>query len=418
MNKINLITACLLTCLSLSLYSQDQGLTRDKALRIFFDCTYCDTDYIKKEVTFINYVRDRKDAQVHILTTSEYTGAGGQKQTFYFIGQQEFSGQADTLSFFLKADATEDELRTKQVNLLKLGLVRYVAKTPYAEKLSISFEEGDESDDEAGDDDTDKWNSWFFVIRGSAYFNGEQSYKYLSGSSSISAQRITEDLKVEVDLNYRYSENTYTLEDTTIISTTSNKSLNHLLVKSINDHWSYGYDVNLRTSLYENLDFNAKLYPVIEYNIFPYSQSNRKQLRILYGAGTNFFNYIDSTIYDKEEELLFGQQLGIAVEFKEKWGSISTSIEGSNYFHDINLKRLEVSTSLNLRLFKGLSFRLFGAASLIHDQINLPKGDVSGEDVLLRRKQLASQYRYWGSVGFSYSFGSIYNNVINPRFGD
>ncbi len=285
--------------------------------------------------------------------------------------------------------------------MLKLGLVRYVAKTPYAEKLSVSFEEGDESVDEAGDDDvTDKWNSWFFAIRGSAYFNGEQSYKYLSGSSSISAQRITEDLKLEIDLNYSYSENTYSLEDTTIISTSSNKSLNHLLVKSINDHWSYGYDVNLRTSLYQNLDFNAKLYPAIEYNIFPYSQSNRKQLRILYGAGTNFFNYIDSTIYDKEEELLFGQQLGIAVEFKEKWGSISTSIEGSNYFHDINLKRLELYTSLNLRLFKGLSFRLFGGASLIHDQINLPKGDVSGEDVLLRRKQLASQYRYWGSVGF------------------
>lgn len=407
------MTACLLTCLSISLFSQEQSLMKDKALRIFFDCTSCDNDYIKNELSFVNYVRDRKDAQVHILTTSEHTGAGGQKQTFYFIGQQEYIGQTDTLSFFIKADATDNELRTKQVNLLKLGLVRYVAKTPYADKLSIHFEEGDEEENV-----TDKWNSWFFELNGSAYFNGEQSYKYLNSWSSINAQKVTEDLKVEVSINYNYSKNSYMFDDTTIISTTKNKSFSHLLVKSINDHWSYGYDVNFRTSLYQNIDFSASLYPAIEYNVFPYSQSNRKQLRILYGAGTRIFNYIDSTIYNKEKELLFGQKLGIALEFKEKWGSISTSIEGSNYFHDISKKRIEVNTSLNLRLFKGLSLRIYGGASLIHDQINLPKGDVSSEDVLLRRKQLASQYLYWGSVGFSYSFGSIYNNVVNPRFGD
>lgn len=413
MKKRNLIAAFVFLCLSISLYAQDQGLSRDQALRIFFDCTSCDTDYIRKEVTFVNYVRDRMDAQVHILTTTAYTGAGGQKQTFYFIGQQEYSGQADTLSFFLKADATDDELRMKQVNLLKLGLVRYVAKTPYAEKLSILFEEGEE-----GEELTDRWNSWFFELNGSAYFNGEQAYKYFDSWSSVSAQRITEELKVEVRMNYSYSENSFSYNDTTITSTNNNKSINHLLVKSLNDHWSYGYDINVRTSLYQNLGFNASLYPALEYNIFPYSQSNRKQIRIMYAAGAGFFNYIDTTIYNRKEELLFGQKLGVAVEFKEKWGSISSSIEGSNYFHDISKKRLEVFTSLNLRLFKGLSLRLYGGASLIHDQINLPKGDVSSEDVLLRRKQLASQYFYWGSIGFSYSFGSIYNNVVNPRFGD
>lgn len=413
MIKNKVITACLLTCLSLSLYSQDEGSTRDKAVRIYFDCNYCDTDYIKNELTFVNYVRDRKDAQVHILTTSEYTGAGGEKQTFYFIGQKEYLGQSDTLNFYLKADATDDERRKKQVNLLKLGLVRYVAKTPYAEKLSIQFEEGDEDEVVA-----DKWNSWFFEINGSAYFNGEQSYKYLNSWSSISAQRITEDLKVELWINYNYNQNTYALGDTTIISTNNNKSFNHLLVKSINDHWSFGYNIELGTSLFQNFDFASRVYPAIEYNIFPYSQSNRKQLRILYGAGPRFFNYIDSTIYNKEEELLFGQMLGVGLEFKEKWGSISSSIQGSNYFHDLNLKRIEMYTMIKLRIYKGLSLSLHGGASIIHDQINLPKGDVSSEDILLRRKQLESQYFYWGSVGLSYSFGSIYNNVVNPRFGD
>jgi len=79
---------------------------------------------------------------------------------------------------------------------------------------------------------------------------------------------------------------------------------------------------------------------------------------------------------------------------------------------------LSINSSINLRLVKGLSLRLYGSVSLVHDQLNLPKGDASSEDILLSRKQLASQYTYYGSIGLTYTFGSIYNNVVNPRFGN
>jgi hypothetical protein len=36
---------------------------------------------------------------------------------------------------------------------------------------------------------------------------------------------------------------------------------------------------------------------------------------------------------------------------------------------------------------------------------------------LLRRKQLETSYNYYAYVGISYSFGSIFNNAVNPRFG-
>jgi hypothetical protein len=54
---------------------------------------------------------------------------------------------------------------------------------------------------------------------------------------------------------------------------------------------------------------------------------------------------------------------------------------------------------------------------MIHDQLSLPKEDIATEEILLQRKQLATQYQYWASIGFSYTFGSIYNNIVNPRFG-
>jgi hypothetical protein len=364
-------------------------------------------------LTFVNYVRDRKDAQVHILTTIEYTGAGGQKQTFFFIGQQEYFGQTDTLSFFLKADATADETRTKQVNLLKLGLVRYVAKTPYAEKLSINFVKGDE--DELV---TDKWNSWVFEVNGSTYFEGQKSYSDFNTWLSTSAQRVTDKIKLEFEVEYGFTKEKFVVDDSTILSVKNEKDFDHLLVKSINDHWSYGYKMEIESSLFENYDLYAKLYPAIEYNLFPYSKSNRKQLRFLYSLGIKHFNYIDSTYYDKTVETLFGQSLGIATQFKEKWGSVNVSLEGSHFFHDMSLNKIELYTNISLRLFKGLSLRIQGSVSLIHDQINLPKGEITSEDILLHRIELESQYAYWGYIGLSYSFGSIYNNVVNPRFGD
>ncbi len=190
------------------------------------------------------------------------------------------------------------------------------------------------------------------------------------------------------------------------------------MVKSISNHWSVGYSADIESSLYENYSLNLKLYPAIEYNLFPYTESNRKQLRFLYAAGVRHFNYIDSTIYNKTEETLLGHELGIAAQFKQKWGTINISLEGSNYFHNFSFNRLRFNAHLNLRIYKGLSLTIYGGAQLVHDQLNLPKGDVSSEDVLLRRKELASQYNYWGSVGLTYSFGSIYNNVVNPRFGN
>jgi len=38
--------------------------------------------------------------------------------------------------------------------------------------------------------------------------------------------------------------------------------------------------------------------------------------------------------------------------------------------------------------------------------------------VLLRLRELETQFEYFTSFGLTYTFGSIYNNVVNPRFGN
>jgi hypothetical protein len=99
------------------------------------------SDYFRKEIPYVNYVRDIKDAGVYILSSVQGTGSGGQKFTYFLVGQNENAGMRDTLSFVTSPDETQDETRIKEVNTLKMGLTRYVAKTPLAKYMKISFTE-------------------------------------------------------------------------------------------------------------------------------------------------------------------------------------------------------------------------------------------------------------------------------------
>jgi hypothetical protein len=66
---------------------------------------------------------------------------------------------------------------------------------------------------------------------------------------------------------------------------------------------------------------------------------------------------------------------------------------------------------------RGLSLSLSASGSKVNDQISLPRGDATDEQVLLRQRALATAYRFGGSIGISFTFGSIFNTVVNPRFG-
>jgi hypothetical protein len=158
--------------------------------------------------------------------------------------------------------------------------------------------------------------------------------------------------------------------------------------------------------------------PGIEYDLFPYSESTRRQLRLLYSVGLNFSNYTDSTIYNKMMETHLKHSFNVAYEVVQKWGTIDVSFEYSNYLHDWAKNNLSVFGFIDLRIAKGLNVNFGGSAALIHDQLGLVKGGATTEEVLLRRKELATQFQYFTSFGLTYTFGSIYNNVVNPRFGN
>jgi hypothetical protein len=266
---------------------------------------------------------------------------------------------------------------------------------------------------------SDKWDSWVFSSSIYGYLQGQKTYsqRYLSGN--ISASRVTKDWKINVRSNLSQSNDKYIIDDTTtILSSSSSKFVNGLVVKSISEHWSLGGTTRMGASKYNNYKFIVSVMPGIEYDLFPYSESTRRQLRILYTAGYSFVNYIDTTIYDKIKETLWSHSLTASYEVVQKWGNIDISVGYSNYLKDWTKNNLYISGFLTLRIAKGLSINLGGSASLIHDQLGLVKGDVPLDQILLQRKEMATQYSYFTSFGLTYTFGSIYNNVVNPRFGN
>jgi len=383
------------------------------APKVYIDCPTCDIDYIRKEITFVNYVRDRKEADVHVLITTQPTGGGGKEYTLSFIGRGEFADINSTLRFFTQKTETEDEIRKNLVKTLKMGLVSFAANTPICDRISVDFKE--EVKPTAVED---KWDFWVFSLSGHSLLNGQSTTNMASISGNFSANRVTPESKLRMGLSARYSENNFEIEDTTISSTSDSKSFSGLYVKSINDHWSVGGFLKLSSSTYKNIQFTAAPSPAVEYNFFPYSESTRRQLRCLYRIGYSFSNYMEETIFEKIKENLLYESLSFTLELKEPWGSISTSLEGSHYFRDFSKNRLALSGDLSLRLIKGLSLNVFGSYSRIHDQLSLPKAGASYEEILLRRKELATDYSYFAYIGLSYTFGSIYSNVVNPRFGN
>ncbi|MBN2245616.1 MAG: hypothetical protein JW755_07200 [Candidatus Aminicenantes bacterium] len=407
-----------LSFMSFCLEIQETDELRSVAPNIFLDCErrICDMNYIRTEITFVNYVRDRQSADVHILITRQRTGSGGNEYTIAFIGRGKYSGKDSTLKYFSSSTDTSDVVRKGMVNVLKKGLVPYVVDTPLAEYISVSYAQTSTA---RSSQVKDKWNYWVFSMGLRGNLNFEELSKRYNYSISFSANRTTEDLKFTFWANRNYNHREYEIDESEeIISISDRKMAYTQLIKSLGTHWSAGVSLNLFSSTYDNAEFFFTLSPAVEFNVFPYEQSTRRELRIQYRIDYNRRNYFETTIFDKSQENLFGQSLQAILEVKEPWGSLGFEIEGSHFFHDFSKNNLKVEAGMSLMVFKGLDFNIGGEFSRVRDQLALPKEGASKEDILLELKQLATSYDLRISMGFSYRFGSIYSNVVNPRFGN
>ena len=400
-------------------------ITYPDRLKVYIDCySRCDMTFIRTEINIVDFLLDRQAADIHVLITDQNTGGGGDEYQLIFFGQNRFSNIKDTLKFLNDANNTDFEERDLLLKYLKLGLAPYITRTKMANEIQIMMK-SDKQDSvskiNTGIVKKDPWNYWVLQVGMNGSYNVDEVYKENQFRGELSANRVTEEIKVGFELDGGKNKSEFEYEDDNgnlvkYINKNNRYEFDHYLVKSINQHWSWGYEASASRSTFSNNKFRTQFSTAFEYNIFPYKLVNTKSFTIVYVADVRRNNYIDTTLYDKTKETLFGHGIETELNVNQKWGTINLSAEYHNYLHNWKYFNLEFNAQLDIRITGGLSFNISTSAELIRDQLELPKEGATPQEVLTRRRQLASGYRFSTDFGLSYRFGSKLNNFVNPRF--
>jgi len=415
---VALTLLCLLTvCVPAAAQTPDRLPRQAERLRVFIDdCGFgCFEDYLRDEITFVDFVRQAQDADVHLLSTSTDTGGGGRELVLRFVGRGRFAGHDEELRVVTLAGDTENMRRAQVRRTVEVGLLAFMAREGIPAGVAVSVEA---ERSEAEEPVEDPWNAWLFSIRTSADYQAEESAKDRSIDINLGADRITEAWKLTFGASLDYSTEEFNLdEDEPLKAVRKERDADWFIARSLGPHWSAGFDGRVESSTFGNTKFSYDMAPAIEYSVFPYEEYATRQLRLQYAVGVRHAEYNEITLYGKLGETHPVHEASITLDQRQPWGSLEARLEFSQYLHDLKFYRLEVSGDLSFRIIRGLSLTLEGRASRVRDQLSLPRRGATDEEVLLRLRELQSSYELEIDIGFTYSFGSLFNNVVNPRFG-
>jgi hypothetical protein len=383
-------------------------------LNFFLDCWDCDFTFVRQELEFVSFVRDPKLADVHILSSSQRTGSGGEKFFLNFIGLNTFQGKDYEYQYMADQSETRDEVRQGLLKIIKTGVLQYYSQTDFFERVKINLE--DTGGMTATEIVEDPWKKWVFSIEAGGNLQQEESQDELSLGTELRIQKVTKDWKTRIEGDYNLDHENYYDDGEKIENRQTRADISAYYIKSLSKKWSAGIFGEYNSSSYLNTQNAYNFDAGIEYNIFPWDISNRKVFVFRYLAGISNHQYREITIYDKLKETLYYEALQLDLEIVQPWGRIETRMEGRHYFHNFNRNRLIIDSEVSVRLTKQLSVYGEIEYQVVHDQLYLPAGNASLEDVLLRRRKMATEYELRLQFGFEFTFGSIYNNVVNERF--
>ena len=382
-------------------------------LPVFLDCDSCDFDFLRREIIFVDWVRDIADAEIHVQIITQRTGSGGREFNVDLNGRGRLQGISKSLKLAIPPHATQDESREKLNNLLKIGLVSYISSPRLLNQFKLIYLA--ENKEANSVEFRDPWNSWVFEIDGDGYMAQEASQTSLGIDGMVSARRITKDWRLQIYFRSEYEQDEFKQDKDVITSSTREHRARSRIVKSLGSHWSAGFRGRAFSNTYDNMDLSWQFGPGIEYSLFDYEEEARRAITFAYSLNPTYNNYTATTIYGNLKETLINHSIEIDLRLNRPWGTARAGLEGIHYLNNFDHYRIESYGRLSLRLFKGVSIYLAGSFNRLNDQFDLVRGDASLEQILLRRRNLATDYEFDVDVGLNFTFGSIYNNVVNTR---
>lgn len=398
----------------------------------------CDLDYIRTEITAVDFYRDNQRADVFLLINRNRSGGGGRQYQLIFIGQQNIhAGRTDTLYVDNRQTDTDFEVREKVTRYIKLGLAPYVAKTKAGEEIEINMKTDSGTAGDSIPENVDPWNYWVFNVGSDANIEVEELSSDINIGADVNINRITDKWKISLSGRIderlrrtiqkvpRVDENgdpvldedgNQIIDDVTNNFDVSEFGFSHQLVKSLSPQWSYGYDLAGRQNTRLNYEFQTSFRPAVEYNFFPEAVQNSRFLRVNYGVELRNNQYVEETISGVLDETRVLHSLRASLGLNKRWGNLEVGYRWRNYLDDFSSWSTGLNIRAEVRVTGNLSFYVRAEGNYVQDQIYLAAGDFTEQDILSGRVTLPSAYIIDTRFGFNYRFGSNLNNFVNRRF--
>lgn len=393
--------------------------SEDGMLRVFFDCGTCDFDYVRRSIRFVSWVRDRVDAQVHVLVTTRSAGAGGTEYTLSLTGRDDFRGVEDRVRLRIDPTDTEHEIRDRVTHALELALAGFTAGSELGRGLQVEFRPDSTVEEARAVELEDPWRAWLFSVGVDGFVSGQEGTRSASIRAALGARHTSEAWKVRLSVSGDYLKDRFELSgDEELVSSSKSVRSSLLVVRSVSARWSMGARSSIRTSTFSNTDHLFRFAPAVEYGVFPYDESSERSFRLQYSVGIQALNYTEETIFGVTAETLYDHSLVATLDLVRPWGSAQLSAELSALLDDTSQYRASVNAGTDWRIVRGLSLFLLGNVARLADQRSIPAAGASDAEILLRRRELQTTFDYSLSMGLAFTFGSRFVNIVNPRFGN
>ncbi len=397
-------------------------------ISVFLDCASrnCNQNYFRTELPWVNWVRLPDDSDVHVIMTSQTTGAGGREYRLDYIGSGDF-GYERQLTYQAPPTNTDRETLDEIARTIGVGLLHFATVNGFFDDIAAFQEvssvllngQGPDPGERvvAQEEVDDPWDFWVFRLGGRTELQGEQTRRTQRIDGNFSASRVTPTWKMNFRGNVNYNQREIDLADeSTFSDSRTDWGFSHLIAYSLADHWSVGVQGEMRRIVRFNQAFRAEITPALEYSFFPYEEATRRALTLFYKIGPAYRRYIEQTQFLQTVETRWEQSLEFELSQRQPWGDASISMTGSHFLHDIGLYNVRLGGDIDFRIARGVSINAEGNISWVNDQIYLSAEGATDAEALLNLQQRSQDFNYSLQLGFSFQFGSIYNNVVNNRF--